>query len=263
MSSSAGTQQFIYDAASRLVAVHDPNTGSAIATYAYSADGRRTRSTIASNDPLVAPVSTYFVYDGADCIMELGDDGLPNLIFGAGRIGPCISTRNGTVIYQHGGGDGSTDFNFPLLPAELCPLKEVPVDDDITMTFGMVRPGGGGGGGGGGGCGGEFFASATGAVTERTDLDHAGKPTFLTSDGVIRPGATGTLSGCDWFSTRKGYGVNTRSDTWLSPDRYCPETGFFQGHGGVYSPQIGQSVAKEKAANIEAGEVRDCAPNVY
>jgi hypothetical protein len=65
---------------------------------------------------------------------------------------------------------------------------------------------------------------------ECTDTDHAGVPIFLTSDGVVRATATGTLSGYDWFGNH----------------RFCPETGFLQAQGVVHSPQLGQPVSAHK-----------------
>jgi len=228
MSTAAGTLQFLYDAESRLVAVINPNDGAAVATYAYSADGRRTRSSVAGSDPLVPPVDTFFVYDGPDCIQELGGDGLPNITMApasAAGVRPCISTKNGTVIYPHGGGSGSgggstAKFNYPILKADIVRLKELPENDDITMSR-LGNP-----------LVNEVvvFAGSTGAATERTELSHDGTPVFLTGDGMVRPGATGTLTGCDWFGGA----------------RYCPETGFLQAGGTVSAPQLGQCVAKEK-----------------
>jgi len=107
---------------------------------------------------------------------------------------------------------------------------------------------------------GTLFAAATGVPTERTDSNHAGAPVFLTSDGVVRPGATSTLSGYDWFPSAgrfRGMNANVRSTALLGVDRtrYCPETGFLQGHGSVYSPQIGTTVAKEKKKEKPKDEV--------
>jgi YD repeat-containing protein len=255
MSSSAGQKQFIYDAASRLVAVNNAATGTPIAAYTYDAAGRRTSSTIAASVQGAEPVTTSFSYDGAVCIQELGSDGLPNLTFAtaeAGGIHLCIVSRNGTLVYPHG---GSADDNcykkprkkkekdpwwkaFPYRPLPLVPmgkLTELPETELPEPHF----PDRGGDDGcdddcGGpiidGGAGPGILTGLAGAVVECTDTDHAGAPIFLTGEGVVRATATGTLSGYDWFGG----------------DRYCPETGFLQAHGVVHSPQLGQPVSMHK-----------------
>ena len=70
---------------------------------------------------------------------------------------------------------------------------------------------------------------------------------------IVRQAATGTLSGYDWFgsgdilidlkdqSLKKVLGTFTLIGCGLR--RYCPETGFFQGDGSVYSPQLGQTLS--------------------
>ncbi|MBP7949558.1 MAG: RHS repeat protein [Verrucomicrobiales bacterium] len=242
MSRASGPQQYIYDQASRLVEVIDAATGATVATYAYDALGRRTRSSVPGSDPLLPPVDTFFVHDGADCVQELGADSLPNFTMAAIGIGPCISTRNGTILYPHGGSDsdgGSNlrrkpkrkKFNSPNLPAEVIPLELVPETDPVLTFRSQGSPSANAG------LTGTFFTSSTGTIIERLDCDDAGYPIFLTSDGMPRPAATDLLSGFRW----------------LAPDGiWCPESGLFQFHGSVYSPDLGGVVAEEKKKDKEA-----------
>jgi YD repeat-containing protein len=230
MSRSTGASRLVYDAASRLVAVHDAATGQPVANYAYDGMGRRTRSTTGLNDPLVPPVDVFFVYDGAICVQELGGDGKPNFTLGAVGVGPCISTRNGTILYPHGGGNsgggGSTArFNYPILHADMQRLELKPEEDVELTVCRMGRPAINTA------LTGAFFTDAAGAVTERLDGGDAGFPVFLTGEGLPRPGATDTLTGFRW----------------LSPDCiWCPESRFIQRLGSVYSPELGTGVSAHK-----------------
>ncbi len=207
MSSSAGQKQFVYDAASRLVAVNDPATSQHIATYAYSGDGRRTRSTIVSDDPLVPPVTTFFVYDGATCVQELDGDGLPNFTMAAAAgVHLCIISRNGSLVYPHGGGAAAS------MEREARPAVGRPILQGITSSA----------------C---VFTGQNGAVLERRDCDDGCYPIFLTGDGRLRQGATDTLSGYRW----------------MAPECiWCPESRFLQCDGGVYSPELGTGVSSHK-----------------
>ena len=208
---SDGTNSFdcIYDCLGRLVGVSDSATGSPRATYAFDGEGRRTRS----SGPGIPSVSTYFVYDGDTCVQELSDDGFANLTFATGGAGGgrCITSRNGTLVYPHGGGGTSL----------------------ITRESGV--PG------------------------ERLDSDDAGRPIFLTSDGLVRQGATSALTGYRWILNDSGttgrtkYGrvkVHFHWDREGAGDSragaWCPETGFFQCRDSVYSPQLGQPVSLHK-----------------
>lgn len=302
MSSSSGQKQFIYNAASQLVAVNNAATGEAIATYAYDAAGNRTRSSVSGGSAGQPAVSTFFVYDGATCVQELGDDGLPNVTVAGsetGGIALCVTSRNGTLVYPHGGGGSgggggsAAKFNYPILPAWIEPLKEIEVEDPVLELHRLA--GGGHGGGGGGGCGGGIGCGAglkkfdwapkleggkegcatsrdmtavmgwactagpDGIVRERLDGNDAFTPVFLTSDGLVRPGATGTLAGFDWFACSKGSGGcnlvwSPRSNIILY-GRSCPESGFMQCGEAVYSTQLGLGVstAKEKPKSGGSG----------
>ncbi len=233
---TGGGISLVYDAWSRLVEVLD-NNGASVASYAYDAQSRRTRSSVASNDPLVPPVTTFFLYDGPDCIQELDENGVPELSFAiSNSIRHCIITKNGSTLYPNGGGGGgsSTDFEYPILPADKTTLKDMPVDDDITMTFPMVVPGGGTGPRRNGGTRGAectLLTTATGAPYERFASDDSGQAIFLTSDGFVIPGATASSIGYRWLQPASAW---------------CPESGLYQCVGGLYSPELGQPVSAHK-----------------
>jgi|GEM_PF-3246007 len=198
MSDGANSFDCVYDCLGRLVAVNNPLTGAALATYACDGQGRRTRSTVFSSNPGTPPVTKFFVYDGEACVQELGDDGHADLTFGIGGPALCIISRNGTLVYPHGGGGGTT-----------------------------------------------LITSSSGSIVERVDCDNGGKPIFLTSDGLVRPGATGTISGYEWRTGGCNLVWSPRSNILLY-GRYCHETGFIQCSDGVYSPSLGQPVSLQK-----------------
>lgn len=218
-SSSTAHFDLVYDSNSRLVAVNDPLTGASIATYAFDGVGRRTRSTVFGSDPVVPPDTTYFVYDDDAVVQELGEDGLANFTFANGSIGGiCIISRNGTLVYPHGGGTARESAK--------------PYNGHTTTLKAIAR----------GGNGTYLITNSAGDVVERLDRDDACRPIFLTSDGIVRPGATSTLSGLRW----------------LAPEcAWCPETGLFQCSGGVYSPALGRDTSahyekkKEKATDSD------------
>ncbi|MBN8456256.1 MAG: RHS repeat protein [Verrucomicrobia bacterium] len=253
MSGSAGTKEFVYDAASRLIAVVGTGTVGTLATYAYDPAGRRISSAIPSANAQQPPAVTTFVYDGEDCVQELGADGLPDLTMAtAEAAGPhlCIVSRNGTLVYPHGGGSANGDplarkkkgkddekkdekFVYRFLPfvvvrfPEPEPETELPEPCfEIPKKMTAPRPGPG------------ILTSPAGAVVERTDCDDGGTPIFLTPDGIVRPSATGTLSGYDWSGS----------------SRYCPETGFLVATGSVYSPHLGEVVSAHKEKSKETSK---------
>jgi hypothetical protein len=130
-------------------------------------------------------VTTFFIYDGDNCVQELGGDGVADLTFATGGSGikHCISTRNGTLYYPNGGGSTA------------------------------------------------LITGGTGATVERFDCEDAFRPVFLTSDGIIRQGATSSLIGFRWLQ----FGC-----------AWCPENGFFDFTGGIFSPSLGQPVSAHK-----------------
>ena len=220
---SSGTHRFTYDIYSRLVAVVDEGTGAAIASYGYDGEDRLISRTVPGNNPLLPPETTFFIYDGGRCIQELDGNGTPQMTFAA--MGLCIIPINGDPIYPHGGGAALTQSikhshyatsNFHIevdgmsggyLSSFQAPSYEV---EEVSQCI----------------------TSCTGAAIERFDADDGGRPVFLTSDGIVRQGATTALTGYRW----------------LAPECiWSPECGLFHCKGGTYSPDLGQSIsAKEK-----------------
>ncbi len=190
---TGGSFRYRYDALSRMVAVEDNGTGATLVSFGYDAWDRLVSRVI----PGAPDVITTFVYDGEMCIQELGGDGLPEMTFAA--LGHCISTRNGTIYYPHGGGS-----SLATSPGGGMPHVKL-----ITL--------------------------GNGAPFERFDCDDACKPIFLTSEGVVRPGATRSLSLYNWVKD-----CYDRGSLWSS------ETGLFLHTGGTYSPDLGQDVSKTK-----------------
>jgi len=146
MATATGTLSLVHDVEGRLVSVS--RGGVPVISYDYDPIGR-----CISRDPEVGPATT-FVYDGSACIQELGEDSLPDLTHVlAGGIRQCISTRNGTIYYPHGGA-GSSELRWK------APELNSNSDRIAVLT------------------------SSTGAVVERYDCDDAGKPLFLNPAGL-------------------------------------------------------------------------------
>ena len=84
------------------------------------------------------------------------------------------------------------------------------------------------------GC--DLITSSTGTPIERLACDDSGGPIFLGPDGLVRPGATFTLTGLRW----------------LSPEcAWCPESSLFQCGPTFYSPELGQSISPPSAGKKE------------
>lgn len=204
----------IHNDAGQLVAVNDVSgtTVVPVITYAYDASGRRVSRTTQGTPS----VTTTFVYDGDDCIQELGADSLADLTFVAsGGIKHCISTRNGTYHYPVGGSNNSARNSGGNIR-----------NAGTTIAYGLIQHGNGAP------CDTSVYAntSSTGAVTERFDNDDAGKPVFLTSDGLPSSAVSSSI------------GLR-----WLSPAcAWEPEIGMFACPGGVYSPDLGTVVSDQK-----------------
>ena len=78
-----------------------------------------------------------------------------------------------------------------------------------------------------------LIANAGGAPVERFDCDDACKPIFLTSDGSP---SSATSSSIDL--------------RWMAPEcAWEPEIGMFACSGGIYSPDLGQSVSTGNKKN--------------
>jgi hypothetical protein len=211
MANGAVQMDCVYDAGGRLVSVADGSTGAPFALYGYDAFGRRDVIRTFGGGGTFA--MTTLVYDGDVCVQELGADGQPDMTFaiGVGGVRVCISTRNGTIIYPHGGG-GSTATDITKV-------------SPITMRFGKCVATDSG----------DFkyrlMAGGNGVVQERFDCDDTCRPVFLTSDGIPRATATSALTGFRWLQGECAW---------------CPETGFFQCPDSVYSPALGQCVSVQK-----------------
>ena len=94
-------------------------------------------------------------------------------------------------------------------------MKEIELDDPVLeCRVPPVRP----------------LTNDTGAVVEFSTFDDAGKPLFLTTDG-LPSSASGSLSGLRWLAPRCA---------WL------PETGMFHCPGSTYSPDLGMTTARDK-----------------
>jgi YD repeat-containing protein len=222
---ASGQLSFVHDAEGRLLAVNDPNTGSAVVTYTYDALGRRiNRSTDAGAG--LPPATTRFIYDGGECIQELDDDGTGAIsaaltFVSSGGIKHCISTRAGTIIYPHGGAPASSERAPTVVLGFACTagsgaslnlkgvrLKKVIDGDNRVFTI----------------------TNSTGNVIERLDCDDAGKPIFLDPAGLPTT-ATESITGLRWLSP---------ACAWE------PEIGMFACPGSLYSPALGIAVSEEK-----------------
>ena len=193
---STGSLHFFHDACGRVRSVQD-GSGTNVCVYNYDAMGRvAIRSTFAGG---ALASSALFVYDGSGCIQEWGDDGTgtgtvdPALTFAcAGGLRQCISTRNGTIYYPHGGGNGGASTLARLGPrGEQCDDGNADPGDGCTS----------------------LVTTATGAPVERYDCDDAGKPAFphlrrpAQFDGIVvhRPALDGT-------GMRLGTGIRLDAD---------------------------------------------------
>jgi len=157
LSTAADALQYRYDYADRLVEVDSTSTGVAapVVSFAYDALGRRISKTTYPPSP-AAPVTTQFVYDGAD----LDRDGiLEERISGSVSRVYCWGRND---CYQEGGDNESVHrlvamFNSSGQPRYFhC--------DDLGNALALT--------------------DSSGAILERYDYDDFGLPSFLSSDGV-------------------------------------------------------------------------------
>ena len=157
----------VHNDAGQLVAVNDVSgtTAVPIITYAYDASGRRVSRTTQGTPS----VTTTFVYDGDDCIQELGGDSLADLTFvSSGGIKHCISTRNGTIYYPHGGA-GSSELRWKA--------------PELNSNSDRVA----------------LITSDAGAPIERFDCDDACKPIFLDANGTPTSDTSSSI-GLRWLA---------------------------------------------------------------
>ncbi|MCW1886214.1 hypothetical protein OKA04_15865 [Luteolibacter flavescens] len=213
-----------YDAEGRLVSVSA--AGSTLVSYGYDAIGRRVSRTTGGSS---GSVTTHFVHDGADCIQEWGDDGT-----GTGTVNAAvtyassdgtkygITTRDGTVLYPVSSAASrprSRQCSCPSGSYVMAAKNKVEHWGDphenlngkhIKDWEGRSRI--------------VLVADASGSVTGRMDADDAGRPVFLTSDGVV----TGTGP----VSCTLPFGL------------WEPSIGMLLGPDDVYSPDLGMTVAR-------------------
>jgi hypothetical protein len=185
-----------YDALGRIVAVNNDSTGSPVAEFTYDALNRLVTLVVHSDG--LPPSYTRFIYDGSVCIQELGNDGVADLTYVvSGGMRHCISTRNGTIYYPHGGGIGG--YVAPC---------------DASSEAGYI-----------GTCDAALLAGATGAVVEHSDCDGDGRPVFLSPDGT--PSSTGrSVTPIRWMAPESLWLPETRLHH-VPGGTYSPNLGMF------------------------------------
>ncbi len=193
MTTATGSLTFVHDADGRLVAVNDTATGSPITSYDYDPLGRVMIHKIHHGGGLQS-IASRFVYDGSVCIQELSDDGSgvlsPDMtLVCANGLKQCISTRNGTIYYPHGG----------LENALIRPGHHKPgTCSSITL-----------------------ITNATGEAVERFDCDDACKPIFLDAKGTPVANTSSSI-GLRWMAPESSWepeiGTFHGTDGTYSPD---------------------------------------------
>jgi YD repeat-containing protein len=209
-----GQLTFVHDAEGRLVRVNN-STGNPVIGYGYDATGRRSEQLHPSPTTGNLEIIIKFVYDDSVCIQELGTDNLADMTFVcADGVRQCISTRNGTIYYPHGGGAANTtERHHARLAKERYGMsRKLAEPGEIHENLnGRIS----------------LLTSSSGTVIERFDCDDASKPIFLTSDGLPSSGTSSSI------------GLR-----WLSPEcAWEPAIGMFACPSGIYSPDLGQQVS--------------------
>ncbi|MEO5914929.1 MAG: hypothetical protein ABIS50_11895 [Luteolibacter sp.] len=169
-----GTSQltFVHDAEGHVVRVDD-STGHAVVGYGYNANGRRNEELHLSPTTGDLEIIIKFAYDSSLCIQEIGTDNLADMTFVcADGIRQCISTRNGTIYYPHGGASSDTEKNIQSW------VK------DCYDKGGLNRI--------------SLITNAAGTAVERFACDESGKPIFLTGEGSLSS-ATSSIIGLRWI----------------------------------------------------------------
>ena len=220
MQSGVGIVHQWHDALDRLVRVSDA-TGTTIATYEYDGVGRRTRSTVASSNPLSPPDVTDFVYDGPSCIEECDDAGAFKVNVTAGE-----NCDNGFANDYRSG--KSTHCN-----ADAVCMWDEGAGRRFVFVSGTV-------------------GSGSSVVVERVAFDDAWNPIWLKPNGKPRVGATHSMAGYDWIPAGSDTPI-VRGSALGGMGRWCPETGFTQCHDGTWSPQLGRTVCKLALRFAKAG----------
>lgn len=202
-------QTFVHDVQGRLVRVDDAG-GNLVAAYGYDGLGQRISKLDHSPTTGDLEIIIRFVHDAGTCIQEIGNDNLADMtLVCADGIRQCISTRNGTIYYPHGGGGAMqagrgvnhwgdrVDFSGGLDPCD---------------------------------AGLRLITNDQGAPVERLGFDDSGAPLFLTAEGSA--------------SSTSASSIGLR---WLAADRaWEPGLRMYAGADGVYSPDLAQQVSKPK-----------------
>ena len=189
---------YVHDAGGRLLSVTDPATGSALLTCSYDAAGRRVSSIVPAVGGL-PPVSTQFVYDGSECIQELGDNGTGQVdaavtFVASGGVKHCISTRNGTLHYP--AGNQADHWGDP--------------HENLDGRYALMT-------------------TSTGQPSERFDCDDAGAPVFLGPDGAPTA-STSAIGPIRWMAPEAMWESST--GMFLGDGSiYCPELGMTVSRG--------------------------------
>jgi len=217
MQSGTGVMHQHHDALDRLVRVSDATTGTTIATYEYDGVGRRTRSSVASSNPLSPPKVTDFVYDGPSCIEECDDAGAFKVNVTAGE-----QCDNG---FANDYRSGKRTHDVSCNADAVCVWEE-----GMSRAPRLVLVSG-------------SFGSGSSAVLERVDFDDSWNPIWLKPNGKPRVGATHSMAGYDWIPAGSDTPI-VRGSALGGMGRWCPETGFTQCHDGTWSPQLGRTVCK-------------------
>ena len=161
---------FVHDAEGRVVSVTD--AAGEVVSYGYDACGRREART--GRNPQTSAKIRRMIYNGPDCIQELGTDNLADMTFVcADGIRECISTRNGTIYYPHGGASSDTGKK---------------IQDWVKNSFDKGKLGRI-----------TLITNATAFPVERFDCDESGKPIFLTAEGSPSS-ATSSSIGLRWLA---------------------------------------------------------------
>ena len=158
----SGQLTFTHDAEGRLLSVDDPDTGTPVASYTYDALGRCSRARGGGLPPSRPSSSTTAtLHPGTRRRRHRHGASTPALTFvAAGGIRHCISTRNGTYFYPHGGGAGPS----MLGKEKKRPGRESPSRPSHSRVAGVT--------------------DQAGTLLECFDCDDAGKPIFLSAAGL-------------------------------------------------------------------------------
>ena len=100
----------------------------------------------------------------------------------------------------------------------------------------------------------KLMTSSTGTPVEHFDVDDGGQPIFLTSDGIVRQGASTALTGYRWILR---YSASTGGMNRLSNIAWCPESELHMHSTGTYSPDLGQGTSDHKEKPKEKPKIKE------